>query len=181
MNPIIDLLKTFFEKGFIKTLISLASAGVVFSFTPNDFFMIDKLSKIGYFCLLFIALFLLVEITYRLLKLLSKVAKLFFKAFLYAIKQERKTKEMWNVLDKIDYNEREIIIDLLKTENEPISFMFRYQFTQYVSDWIEEKHDYSTNCYYYCLKDEAYRLLKSSLNSYIKKSRKKQTNEEMSK
>ena len=59
MKSAVDLLKLFFEKGFIKTLVSLALTGVIFCITPNDFIMLVKLTNVGYCFLLFIAVFLL--------------------------------------------------------------------------------------------------------------------------
>lgn len=181
MNPIIDLLKTFFEKGFIKTLISLASAGVSFSFTPNDFFMIDKLSKVGYFCLLFFAFYLLVEFLHMLLKFLYKATKLFLNAFWYAIKQDRKAKELWETLDKANDDDREIVMKLLETNNTPIQSRFGMSFTQHIAHWFEKTRDYTTLFLRYSLKDEEYQLLKSSMQSYIKKSRKRKEKEEAKK
>lgn len=174
MKNALDLFKLLSEKGFIKALASFCFASIVFCITPNDFFMVIKLTNIGYFAFLVLSLFLLAEIIHIIIKPLSKLGKIFLNAFLYAIKQERKSKKLWEFFDKADEDECEIVIKLLETENEPLSSMFEMRFTPYISDWIEGKCDYSTHFYYYWLNDEVYQLLKSSLDSYIKKTRKNQ-------
>ena len=178
MKSAVDLLKLFFEKGFITTLVSLALTGVIFCITPNDFIMLVKLTNVGYCFLLFIGSFLLVEILYRLLKSLYKFGKIIFTAFLYAMKQERKSNDLWEMLGKANDDDYEIVIKLLETDNEPMLSRFRMGFSSNISDWFEESCDYGTHFYYYWLKEEEYQLLKESMKSHLKKYKKKKTNEE---
>lgn len=177
IQSFLELLKVFFEKGFIKTLCAIVIAGVIYYFTPEDCSVIIKFTNIGYFVFVLVCSYLFVELLCKIFKLLSKIGRRISDAFRYAINQERKAKELWSNLEKANDDEYEMVINLLKTDNEPISSMFGMRFTHFIEDWFEHNIEYGTHHNYYFLKEEIYRLLKSSMNSYIKSSGKEKPKE----
>ncbi len=175
IQSFLELLKVFFEKSFIKTLCAIVIAGVIYYFTPENCSVIIKFTNAGFFALVLACSYLCAELLCKIFKPLSKLGRRISDAFHYAINQNKKAKELWENLEKAGDDEYEIVINLLKTDNEPIVSMFERRFTHHIEDWFEHNIDYGTHYNYYFLKTEIYRLLKTSMKGYIKNSQKEKT------
>lgn len=162
MDAFVKLFKMFFDKSSKKTILAIIITFIVYYVTPNDFPMLVKFTVVGYLIFCFLILFLMLSPIFVFCNNIKN-------ALGYAASTTIEADKLWKIIDSIPQNEQKIIFELLERENEPVSCMYGIVFSGCITDWFYRDKDYCSLCDVICLKEDKYRLLKSSMNAYKKK------------
>jgi len=180
MSAFSEAIKVFAEKHLIPTVISLVLGGIAYLVTPEDFWMLKKLSNVYYFLLISGCIFLFVQFLiwlqeHRYMKKQSKRirdaenenAKILYKENLEVL---------WDMVDEFLPEDREYLKQFVKSENKPIVIRGNrlYAFGRLLnSENVHKQEGYDEKGSYtqYILEGRFYNALKTSYQLYGKISR----------
>lgn len=124
MERFTELIKIFLEKHLIPTVISFVTAAIIFAFTPEDFWLIDKFTKTGYFFFLAGVVFILIQL---LIWIKNKMSEKAYLNYIRKSNAENTHKEnmkavesLWDFVDDLCDEDRNYLKTFLKSGNKPI-------------------------------------------------------------
>lgn len=189
-DKLIDILKAFFEKYFIQTLIATIPTVIIYYITPEDMKFFKKIGKEMYWLFCLICCFLIVELIIYIFKKIKN------KRYFNKLNKDQTEKVMnknlnyiWSYVDKLDYEDKKILSYCLKNKNKVINIeggivnynLFEELFdeTQIISDGTIKQFNYKKVeetdiiekgkiTYQYKIKDDIYAILKYSKKKYNK-------------
>ncbi len=110
------------DKHLIPSIFSFAIGIIIFAYTSEDFWIVEKITKTGYSFLLFSIVFLLVQIVIYLFKTISQYIINLLEKGKSKISEEHETMEsLWSFIDGLSVSDRELIREFLENGNKPIS------------------------------------------------------------
>lgn len=116
-------IKVFAEKHLIPTVISFVTGAILYLFTPEDSWLIGKLSRGGYWLLLSGCIFLFIQLLIWMRKSFQKNQ---YNKSVNAKNDDYKrtvVKErigvLWDYVDSLDQEDRKILKQFLKSKNKP--------------------------------------------------------------
>lgn len=175
-----NALKLFFEKHFIPTVLSLVCGTIVFVCTPEDNWILVKLSKFWYWLFISGCIFVVIQFivwshskisSRKYWKSVEKSNNQFRKA-----ENEEAIRHLWDYVGSLCPEEREYLKRFLKNKNAPITIRGRF-FYDYSSLWSsehirkQEGYDNSGSYTQYVLEENFYQALCYSAEVYGKISR----------
>lgn len=195
-DKLIDVIKIFFEKYLIATLISVVFTFVIYYITPEDFGMLIKFTFTGYCVFVYLICFLIVTfVTHEVKKIINNYNEQVYLSK-ESQKQELKTMErLWTDVDGLSANDYKILKYFLDNDNKPVYTIGEYSgYGLLKSKWVyktevkdfQNKKEFTNDEYFkenitrfinynpwhatyqYILKKEIYDLLKQSQIKYGK-------------
>ena len=172
-NTIATAIKTFLEKRFIPTIVAIVIMLVTLLITPDTFSIYVKLGR-GLYCLLIFSLSFLI-VTFLAFVVNQVKEKLKRRSINLYYKKEN-LKKLWNQIDGLNQKDYDLIIEFLKSENQPTKIITQhYDYDSfYNSDLLikskiglEEIHLFG-QAYMYQLKPETYELMIYSVHKHQK-------------
>lgn len=187
-EKLLDILKTFFEKYFIQSLIAIIPTVIIYYVTPENMNFYKKVGKELYLLFCFICCFLIVEFIIYILK--------YAKNKIYCNKLNKKQNEkimnenlnyIWDYVDNLDYKDKEILNYCLKNKNKVINIAGGIVNYNLFEEWFDETQIVSDgtikhfNCskveetdiiekgsivYQYKIRDDIYDVLEYSNKKY---------------
>ena len=175
MEAISTALKIFLEKHFIPTIIALVSAVMIYYFTPDTNEVLMKLGKDWYVLLTAGVVFLIITAFVKIILVIRENInhhKLIKWNQLEGKKQsEQNLRRLWDQVDALSVDDREIINQFLDSGNSPIErgagFYCSYE-TLLGSHWVKSRDvkKQTGYCKQYILDDQVYQALKYSKEKY---------------
>lgn len=136
-EKILDILKAFFEKYFINTLIAIVPTIIIYYYTPDNFDFMKKIGKELYLLFLFVICFLIIEFLCYCYK--------FIKNKKYYNKLNRENSEqiekqnlnyIWNYVDDLNDNEKKLLNYLLDNNNKILNIPGSLGFNHLYMEWF---------------------------------------------
>lgn len=175
MEKIIEVIKIFFEKHLIPTVFSFLTAAIIYAFTPENFWLIEKLTKSGYFFFLSGVVFIFIQL---LIWIKTKISE---KRYLNSLRKnnaeyvrkenEEAFEKLWDFVDNLCEEDRNYIRIFLKNNNEPVVFRANHFYSYerlFNSQYVKKQEGYDEEGYYvkYILNPDLYHDLKLSAELY---------------
>lgn len=177
MEKFIEIIKIFFEKHLIPTVISFVTAAIIYAFTPEDFWLLKKFKITGYFLFVAGVIFILIQLLVFIKNQISE------KRYLSSLRKsnaeyERKENEeafekLWDFVDGLSEVDRDYLKMFLKTDNKPIVInnnrLYVYD-RLFNSQYVKKQEGYDKQGSYvkYMLDPDLYHNLKLSAELYGK-------------
>lgn len=174
MEKISEIFKIFLEKHFMPTVISLVISAIIYAFTPEEFWLIEKLSKSGYYCFCVGVLFILIQFFMWISNSNKRKKELQEIDELYKQKRmERELEWLWDFVDNLCRDDINYLETFLRNNNNPIVIKgnsYFYGNRLFTSTYVKKQEGYDTDGYYvkYILTSNFYGLLKFSAEKYGK-------------
>lgn len=162
-EPLGEAIKVFFEKHLIPTILSLIFGTVILLGTPENFWIIQKISKLGYYLFVSGIFFLIFKF----------MVKRYEKYHDNKKKKQEEVRKLWEYVDGLRSDDIEVLKEFIANKNNPVItrniFYCNYE-TLLCSDYIRKKEYYDDNgCYIkYVLEENFYELLLYSAKKYKK-------------
>ena len=116
-----EALKVFLEKHLVPTVISVVAAIVALLVLPTDYWMIEKIGKTLFFFLVAGVVFLAIQVFVLLWKGIQHLKHRAYISKEYKEMKVRENQEEWlSFADKLSPDDRELIRQFIRTENQPI-------------------------------------------------------------
>ncbi len=175
-----EVVKVFFDKHLIPTILSLVLGTVVLLITPKDFWMLMELTKAWFWLFVSGCIFLIIQLV---IYLYSKWKDWRYSNYLEAKRktaQEQEKEEcirnLWDYIDTLNIEDREYVKRFLKNKNQPITIkgIVHYSYGRLLaSKHVRKQEAWDGNCLYtkYILEEEFYNALVYSAQRYGKISR----------
>lgn len=179
-NAFAEMLKVFFEKHFIPTVLSLVVGAFCYLLTPEDFWVLAKLSNLGYWILASACFFIMIQFLmwvhkkrqgWKYMRSLNKTSNE------HQVRDnEEDVRNLWDYVDSLSVGDRQYLKQFLKNKNRPITIrgdIFYNYASLFSSEHIrkqqccDEKGPYTK----YILEENFYQLLVYSAEIYGKISR----------
>ncbi|MCR5606181.1 MAG: hypothetical protein K6F69_05115 [Treponema sp.] len=174
MEKFIDVLKIFFEKHLIPTVLSLVFSAVVYLVVPENNWIINKITDVGFYLLCAGIFFLIIEFVVYFYRTLSE-RKCYAKEHKkYKDRDEREAMEkLWSYIDELTESDRSILYSFIKNGNKTIEMSERWYSPQLLlrnESIVHCRTIYrgSTPVNQYILDDDFYNNLKHSYMKYGK-------------
>jgi len=200
MEKFADIIKVFLEKHLLPTVLAVVGALISTALIPTDYLLIKKLGLTMFEILAFCICFVLIEALREIFKIIKNM---YYKHQNKVLKRKRIEEEnkkscenLWEIIDNMSIQDYEYLLELLKTNNEPITVRGDFFGGLFSTNWVhqtiiktaEERDEYSpiTNLpkgsigfsiphriivpatKQYILKDDIYKLLRYSYDNYGK-------------
>ena len=175
-----NALKLFFEKHFIPTVLSLVCGTIAFLCTPEDNWILVKISNLGYWIFASGCAFIIIQL---IVWIYSKISsKKYWRSVENSNNQYRKKeneeamRHLWDYVESLCPEEREYLKRFLKNKNAPITIRgniwYNYR-SLWSSEHIRKQEGYDdAGCYtQYVLEENFYQALCYSAEVYGKISR----------
>lgn len=124
MERFTELIKIFLEKHLIPTVISFVMAAIIFAFTPEEFWLIDKFTKTGYVFFIAGVVFLLIQLT---IWVKNQRSDKNYQDYIRRSNEEYAHKEnmqivesLWDFVDSLCDEDRNYLKTFLRSGNKPI-------------------------------------------------------------
>lgn len=180
MEAFSEAIKIFAEKHLVPSIISLVSGAGIYLFTPDDWWVVAKTTKLGYWLLVSGCVFILIQLLIKIWTSLSEHK--YYKSLKKSNAQydreraEEYAYKIWDYVDSLQPDDRKYLYDFLKNGNQPL--MIRGQiFNSYGrllnSEHIRVQKGYDAQGSYckYVLDEPFYRALKATKEYFGKISR----------
>lgn len=174
MEKISEIFKIFLEKHFMPTVISLVISAIIYAFTPEEFWLIERFSKLGYYCFCVGVLFILIQFLMWIINNNKRKKELQEIDELYKQKRmERELEWLWDFVDSLCRNDMNYLETFLRNNNNPIVINGNSYFCGnrlFTSAYVKKQEGYDTDGHYvkYILTSDFYELLKFSAEKYGK-------------
>ena len=142
-EKIVDILKTFFEKHFLPSLLSVVITGIVYFITPNDFAILIKLEKNFYLLVIFCLSLLIIEILIISIRKLNNIV--------YYLKEKKKYNDriiqeninyLYDLLDSLSPEEFDLVEYFVNNNNQYVTSHIDYVNNKYNFDTIFNSRRY---------------------------------------
>lgn len=175
-----DVIKVFFDKHLIPTILSLVLGTVVLLITPKDFWILMELTKAWFWLFVSGCIFLIIQLV---IYLYSKWKDWRYSNYLEAKRKtaqeqekEERIRDLWDYIDTLSTEDREYVKRFLKNENQPIIIngIVHYSYGRFLaSKHVRKQEVWDGNYFYtkYILEEEFYNALVYSAQRYRKISR----------
>lgn len=169
-----EIIKIFFEKYCISTVCSLVVAAFIYAFTPEEFWLIEKLSKSGYYCFCVGVLFILIQFLMWISNSNKRKKELQeIDEFYKQKRSERNLEWLWDFVDSLCDEDIKYLKNFLKNKNVPIVVRGNQFYTYgrlFTSTYIISKEGFDNEGRYvkYILTSDFYEFLKFSAEEYGK-------------
>ena len=180
MEAIGEVLKIFAEKHLIPSIFSFVLGTIIYLFTPDESWIVIKLTKIGYWLFLSGCAFIIVQLIVMIKNIIIEYIHNFKLEKSNAEYEEKNAlnnaKKLWDYVDSLSQEERELLHYFLKNNNQPyivrgyISFSYGSLFDSR-NVLSQNGHDEKGNYTKYILEDSFYNSLVASTKLYGKISR----------
>ncbi len=174
MEKISEIFKIFLEKHFMPTVISLVISAIIYAFTPEEFWLIERFSKSGYYCFCVGALFILIQSLMWISnsnkkKKESQEIDKFYKRKAMQINLEG----LWDFVDSLCRDDINYLKTFLKNNNSPIVVKGNLYFCGnrlFTSAYVKKQEGFDNEGRYvkYILTSDFYEFLKFSAEEYGK-------------
>ena len=174
MEKISEIFKIFLEKHFMPTVISLVISAIIYTFTPEEFLLIEKLSKSGYYCFCVGVLFILIQFLMWITNSNKRKKELQeIDEFYKQKRSERNLEWLWDFVDSLCRDDMNYLETFLRNNNNPIVINGDSYFCGnrlFSSAYVKKQEGYDTDGHYvkYILTSDFYELLKFSAEKYGK-------------
>lgn len=174
MEKLGEVIKIFFEKYCISTVCSLVGSAIIYVFTPDEFLLIERLSKSGYYCFCVGVLFILIQFLIWIInnnkeKKESQEIDKFYKKKAMQINLEY----LWDFVDSLCRDDINYLKTFLRNNNAPIVIKGNLYFCGnrlFTSNYVKKQEGYDAEGHYikYILETDFYELLKFSAEEHGK-------------
>lgn len=174
MEKISEIFKIFLEKHFMPTVISLVGSAIIYAFTSDKFWLIERFSKLGYYLFCTGVIFILIQFLVWICsnkkeKKESQEIDKFYKRKTMQINLER----LWDFVDSLCDEDIKYLKNFLKNKNVPIVVRGNQFYTYgrlFTSTYIISKEGFDNEGRYvkYILTSDFYEFLKFSAEEYGK-------------
>lgn len=131
-NNLVDLIKYFFERYFIPSLVSLLITIIVKYITPEDFDILIKLGLSFYLIGIFLIVFLTVLFIIFLYKKIShKISNYIYENNKQKEILEKNISKMKDYVDQLSSNSKEMIKYFIENDNKPLAY-YEIGYTPYM-------------------------------------------------
>lgn len=124
MEKFADILKLFFEKHLIPTVIAISTSLILWLYVPSGYWMIKNIGELWFCVLVSCVVFLIIELLIAIYnhviskKSLSEVRN--YNKKREKEKLEKNLKKVWSIIDDLPVNDREFLWESVKTNNTPV-------------------------------------------------------------
>lgn len=121
MENLGEIIKIFFEKYCISTVCSLVVAAFIYAFIPEEFWLIEKLSKSGYYCFCVGVLFIVIQFLMWIINNNKRKNELQeIDEFYKQKRSERNLEWLWDFVDSLCRDDMNYLETFLRNNNNPI-------------------------------------------------------------
>lgn len=124
MEALSGAFKVFAEKHLIPSVISLIVGAIIYLLTPDDSWMIEKLTKLGYWLFVSGCFFIIIQL---LIWIKNKIQEKQYNRYLKRSNTEYRKKEaeenlqvLWEYVDGLDQEDRNLLKQFLANKNKPL-------------------------------------------------------------
>ena len=177
-DAIVAFIKTFNEKYLIPLVISIVVAISAIIVLPDDYWMISKIGAPTFGVVVggisFLVVLLFYYVFFFVKKKLYDVSDRRYRIEMDKIQNEKNIRSFWTRIDRFSPEEREIIRNLVTSENQPVVANI---YTFYSPESLFESEimvstttvdDQNRYAHVYKLKEDYYQILKYSIEKYNK-------------
>ena len=180
MEAFSEAIKVFAEKHLVPSIISLVSGAVIYLFTPDDLWVIEKITKLGYWLLVSGCVFLLIQLLMKIRKGVSERKS--YKSLKKSNEQynrekaEENARKIWDYVDSLPPEDHQFLEYFLESGNRPLTLYDEAYFpygrllsSQYVK--VQQRYEAHSLCCKYVLDEPFYEELKATKKIFGKISR----------
>lgn len=125
MEALGNAIKVLAEKHLIPSILSLVTSTFIYLKTPSDFWVIEKITGLGYWLLVAGCFFLLVQLLIHIkgrLNTRSYIKSVARDNRKHRMQQNKKALEvLWDYVEELNQEDRDYLKQFLKTKNQPIT------------------------------------------------------------
>ena len=177
MDKLGEIIKIFFEKYCISTVCSLVGSAIIYAFTPDEFLLIERFSKLGFYWFCSGVIFILIQFILWIKKQNTdkkKKIELQERSLLYKKKRmERELESLWDFVDSLCSDDINYLKTFLRNNNTPIVIRGNtfFSYDRLLGSYRtkrQEGYDAEGHFVKYILETDFYELLKFSAEKYGK-------------